>query len=348
MIKQFTEKELQTIIESFVKELKRADQGEKTNFSYSIHELSDQNTLINSGQAIVIGGSNFQSCRITDNSLDLGSLVSEELPSMISKEILMDVILRNVDDDVNNVAVNFAFPLRPTLRNGLLDGKLIRGTKDHTLVGCVDHEIGKLIEDECSAIGKDVTVTVANDTICLILAGLEFSEEKYLAGGVVGTGFNFGFFKDNGTVVNIESGNFKSFEISDSGRIIDKESSNPSEQLYEKEVAGGYLHKHYNIIKQKNICNDSKDLSLLAQNGDDIAQALFRRSASLVAAEIVALYRFKNHKELNCVIEGSLFWKGWNYKDMVLYYCDQMGVGPDALKILSVDHSSLQGALHLL
>jgi hexokinase len=348
VVKQYSYTQLHDISYRLYEELIKADNGEKTDFAYSIHELSKKKDLSDSSQVMVIGGSNFQSCRVINNKLDLEHVVSEELSSITSKKILMDVVLRNILPDVKSLAVNFAFPLTPTVRNGILDGKLIRGTKNHTLNGCEGFEIGFLIEEECKLKDRDLSVTVANDTICLILAGLRGSEEKYLAGGVVGTGFNFGFFRDDGSVVNIESGNFKNFISSDTGIIIDKESSNPNEQLYEKEVAGAYLYKHYNLLKGRDICANSKELSRLATDGDKTAQELFQRSASLVASEIAALYKLKNHEKLNCVIEGSLFWKGWNYKEMVTQYCSELAVAPESLKIFFVENSSLQGAMHLL
>lgn len=345
---QYTQSELLKFSDSFMEELKKADAGKATDFAYSIHEFYESDRIPDESQLMVIGGSNFQSCRVINNRPDLENIISEELPLMTSEKILMDVVYRNIHSSTKYLAVNFAFPLTPVMRDNRLDGILIRGTKGHTLDDCINRAVGEIIENHCREKGLDIKVSLANDTICLILAGLESGEKNNLVGGVVGTGFNFGFFKDNSTVVNLESGNFKKFTVTDTGAIIDKESSNQGEQFLEKEVGGAYLFKHYNILKGHEACNNTEELSMLAEQGDEVAQNIFERSASLVAAEIAAIYFFKEKKQITCIIEGSLFWKGWNFKEFVYEYCEKLGVSRESLETIYVEHSSLKGAMRLL
>lgn len=195
---------------------------------------------------------------------------------------------------------------------------------------------------------------MANDTVCLILAGLQAGTWENIVGGVVGTGLNFGFFLDKNTVVNLEAGNFNKFPQSESGKYIDEHSLNKGVNTFEKEVAGGYLYQHFNYYVKKNALaapqlHSSKDLSTIGISDEikTLYEALWHHSASLLACEIAGIYQFKQQKELIFVMDGSLFWKGYNYMELVKDYLSQLEVAYNAISFQKIEKSSILGAAHL-
>ena len=100
---------------------------------------------------------------------------------------------------------------------------------------------------------KKIIASTANDTICLLLSGLIDHPWSKIAGGIVGTGLNFAIFLDEHTSVNIEAANFDKFICSDECKEIDSESAKPGAALFEKETAGAYLYRHFNIILEKKV-----------------------------------------------------------------------------------------------
>ncbi len=54
-----------------------------------------------------------------------------------------------------------------------------------------------------------------------------------------------------------------------------------------------------------------------------IARRLFEHSASLIACQIAGITEFKK-RDMTFVMEGSLFWIAWRYKQMVETYVKQL------------------------
>ena len=145
-----------------------------------------------------------------------------------------------------------------------------------------------------------------------------------IVAGIVGTGTNFAFFLNKNTAVNLESGNSNHFPQSKTKKIIDRSSTNPEEQLFEKEVAGAYLFRHYQVNQSKkanHFPQSTLDLNHLACQGDRLAQKFFERSSALIASQIAGIYLFKKYylktistdsaqlkPPLTFVMEGSVFW----------------------------------------
>jgi hexokinase len=137
--------------------------------------------------------------------------------------------------------------------------------------------------------------------------------------------------------------------------IIDEVSMNPGEQLLEKEVSGAYLYRHYNLYAcQLDLKKDIKSTihlnTLAINNGSEgaLAQAIFERSASLAAAEIAAIYDFRQQKHLVFLIEGTLFWNGWKYREMVYDYLSRLGLALGQVQIKKIEKSYILGAAQLL
>ena len=198
-------------------------------------------------------------------------------------------------------------------------------------------------------------MSVANDSVCLLLSGLGGHNLQELSAGIVGTGVNFAFFSDKNTIINLESGNFSKFSPSPITLEIDTASQEKGKYLFEKEVAGGYLYKHFNIlIKQKNInyppISSTEHLSKLAQEylGEvsDLAKELLVHSAQFAACAIAGITKFKGHN-MTFVMQGSLFWEGYKYKETVENTVKEL-IPEHEIKFVRIENAGILGAIKLL
>jgi len=356
---------LQTIRDNFLNELTLAQQGKPTSLAFIKNPLSQQ-SLVNDKeifQTLVVGGAVFKNALVkkTNNQINFIKQKNSPLPIFDTKNDFLAFFVRQIDPQVKIVGLNFAYHLQPLLRNGLLDGKFITPTKESRFSGLINKLVGQELENYVlEKIKRRVRVAVANDTICLLLSTPPSLTRCLLAAGVVGAGTNFAFYLDQKTIVNLESGNFDKFTQTESGKIVDKNSANPGQQLFEKEVSGSYLYQHYNLLID---CSEriasTLELTRLAKNGNQLAQKLLERSASLIACQIAAISLFKNFKparpaggfkisNLKFVMEGSLFWQGWHYKQMVEKYLKKLGVSEKAIKFIKIENSSIVGASRLV
>lgn len=363
--------DLKKIRDNFVAELTLSAQGQKTSLAFIKNPLP-QKTLVDNGQVfqvMVVGGSLLEKAlvRKQEDKIIILSYAKETLPLLTDREFFLSFIEKHINPEVNTVALNFTYPLKPLLRNNILDGQLIYGTKEHQFNGLLNKIVGQEIENHIFGKHKrEIRVTVANDTICLILAGLTKTNWENLVAGAVGTGMNFAFFLDKNTVVNLESGNFDKFPQTKTGKEIDKKSANPSKYLFEKEVAGRYLYQHYNLICQKlnldtSLLSSTYNLNQLLNylNHDRvrdkltikiIARQLLERSASLIACQVAGIYLFKQLRRdpsLTFIMEGSLFWQGWHYKENVKKYLERLSIPKNAIKFIKIKDSSIIGAAKL-
>jgi hexokinase len=359
-IKKYTISELQQIRENLVTEFIDANNGKKNSLAFAKNVIERKNfDIAKKEQVVVIGGSNLVTAIVekVDGHIKVISQKSKELPVFKTKQILLDFILEHIEDGVDKIGLNFAYPMNSLTRDGKIEGELIRGTKEHTFDGLINQNVGQELEKYIlEKTGRKVNVFVANDTVCLVLSGIEKDQAINLVGGVVGTGFNFGFFLDDNTVVNLESGNFNNFPQTDTGEILDKDSVHPGMQIWEKEIAGAYLYQHYNYYidkfeKDVKKISSTAELSMIADGAEgdyELAQSLFERAASMVATQISAIYDFKGKKAITVIIEGSLYWKGWNFSKFVNQYLTELGIKSNEIKIVEIDNSSVVGAAHLV
>lgn len=351
----------QKIKHAFVQELQKASIGESSSISYFKHKLPE-NPIISSGivQGIVIGGTNYiiSSEKIAQNGTrEVLQRKTGKLPVFDRKETLFSFLLEHLDPQALAIGVNFGFPLLPTSgRQGELDGILFTGTKEHSFTDMIYKKIGQEIKNLFSLhFDRNIPISVANDTVCLTLAG-DGSEDGSM---IAGTGFNIGIKKGNNIVVNLEVGNFDKFEPSQFTKIIDERSEKPGKQLFEKVISGKYLAEVFNIKAEKlNIhapkLSTSQELSALSQevNDDDankLARKLLERSAFMVATALAGIYEFEERKDTITIIgEGSLLWKGWHYIQNIEKQLEELGLSKDAIRIKHVQNSSINGAIGLI
>lgn len=347
----------QQVREAFAEELSHAFKGNMSSISYLQHKLPER-PLIQKGivQGIVIGGTNYITT-IEDvlsdgkrNTLDLKTGI---LPNLKDKGTLLSFLKEHVSNQALAVGINFGFPLEPVLGpHGELDGKLIEPTKEHAFDGLIGSTIGDLVRE---AFERDIPVSVANDTVCLTLAGNDDEDGSMIAG----TGFNIGLRQAGNIVVNLEAGNFDKFEPSEAIVAVDTFSDMPGKQLFEKIISGKYLAEVFNIKAEKMgliipKLTTSQELSALSQEEDDgdannIARKLLERSAFLVAAALAGVYDFTDRPQsLTIIGEGSLLWRGWRYTENIEKQLGKLGVPKNAIRIKHVQDSSIRGAIGLL
>ncbi len=319
-----------SIKDSFVRELASASRSQKTSLPFIVHQLP-KTPLVKEGdvfQVIKVGGSILQKSNVMSvgGTVVVKTFEEERLPIFTTKDVFLSVIEKHISPKTTVLAVNFAYPLKPVFAKGTLDGELVMGTKEHAFQGLVGQRVGETIERYIrSKFDRTVRVSVANDTICLALSGLTVHKPAEVCGGIVGTGMNFAVFLDDTHVVNLEAANFDKFPQSQEGKQIDAQSLTRGRSLFEKEVSGAYLHHHLNILLTKNqirhpAVGSTHEMDRLARGNihkvSSLARRLFERSASLIACQIAGIAEFKK-RDMVFVMEGSLFWVGWNYRATV-------------------------------
>ena len=366
--------DLKTISHSFSSELQTAYEGKQNSLSFLIHKLPLQPSIEEDSQVqvMVFGGTIFKTALFQKKEgqfIQLGDESEKKTPLFVDKNTFVQFVLQELKENVQYLALNFSYPIKPYLNKGLLDGILLRGTKQHQFIGFIGESVGKIVQMAILEKRKfPISVAIANDAVCLVLSKANRHNWNTIIGGIVGTGANYALTLPNREVINLESGNFNTFPISESGMQVDSESTNAGKQLIEKEIAGAYLFKHYNYYVKKDsidtpLLTSTTQLSEIAKNiihvGSKIAQLILERSAALTAAQMAGIYQFKTDflavrtdtrsapTTLLFVMEGNLFWYGWNYKVNVERYLHDLGLN-EAISITKNEHHSIKGALTLL
>lgn len=352
--------DLQTIKTSFVKELEKGSRGEEISLPFIKHQLSTV-SIVEQGEVfetLVIGGSFYQKAVMKKVNGSIQILKHEQgpQPPFLTQADLMIFVEHHIEPEVKTVALNFAYPMTPVTRDGRLDGILQSGSKENTFEGLVGKQVGEEIEKYMKENhDRTLTISAANDTICLLLSGLVHHEWDSIAAGIVGTGLNFAIFLDEHTTVNLEAADFNRFKQSEAGKEIDRTSVAPGSALYEKEISGAYLYQHYNIeIKRRNLevpeISSTKELEARLRDDNPAIAALAREimdhSAGLVAAQIAGIMEFSK-RDLVFIMQGSLYWKGNQYKEtverLVTELCPEYSASYE-----NVLHSDLFGAAKLV
>lgn len=355
----FSVDELKKIASNFADELTKANSNEPTSLQFLKNTLPDTDLIKKDEifQIFTLGGSNFENALIQNKENDI-EILDHKISPFKGFENFFEFLKSNLHPEVTWVAINFAYPVIPVVRDHKLDGRLIKATKEHSLTQLEGKIVGEEIEKYfLENANRKINVVLANDTICLALAGKFKDKSLDIIGGVVGTGVNFSIFLNENTIVNLESGNFDKFEFSESGKIIDEKSLIKGGQKFEKEVSGRYLYEHFNIIKNQlgidiEDLKDTKEIDVLAMRKHTVegklADAILERSASLVAAQIYGICQFKKTNKITAVIEGSLFWRGLLYKEKVEYYMEKFELSKDKVNFYKIEKSSIYGASKLL
>ena len=353
----------QQIKQNFLAELTFASQNQPSSLSF-MKNLLPNKPLITEGivQGIVIGGTNYILSTEEIKAKGERTILDRKtgiLPTFTDRQSLSHFLLEHIDQRADAIGLNFGFPILPvTGSHGQLDGKIIHGTKEHTFTGAND-PLGEMIQALfLQRYHKNIPVSVANDTVCLLLSGVGTEQGSLIAG----TGINIGLRLDRSeqnTIVNLEIGNFDKFELSPILKRIDAESEKPGEQLFEKVTSGKYLSLYFNEkIKELGITmlpfETSQELSALSlvetpSPSSELAREILMRSAYLVATAIATVYEFaKQPSKFSIIGEGSMLWNGWQYQEHMKQQFTALGIPAEAIEIKHVQDSSINGAIGLV
>lgn len=345
---------LKQIRDNFAQELKQAASGKKTSLAFIPNPLP-RKAAVKGGetfQVLVIGGSIFETAigEKRKGKIVISHLQKAPFGTFATENDLFSFIFRFINTHIQVLGLNFAFPVRPVVRKGRLDGIYIGSAeKQHGLVGLRGKLVGKALERYLKQNKRTVIVTIGHDLLYLGLSALQIEQQSRLVCGIVGTGCNFGFFRDSKTLINTEAGRFNKFDQTETGKIIDAQSKSVGKKRFEKEVSGLYLYQHFNLLSSSHVpLSSTEELSRLASDGNRVAQQLIERSASLVACQIDGIYRFKGQSKMTFVMEGSLFGRGWCYREMVNGHLEKLDVPKGAIKFLDIENSAIRGAAALV
>ncbi len=304
-------------------------------------------------QVIAIGGSHMKNALMQKkgDSINLLKKTKVKVPTFNDETTFLTFVEKHLNIESSHLVINLAQMLEPVIRGNIFDGRLVGSSKEHEFAGLIGKVVGEEVEKYIAQkLQRKIHVSVINDVTCLVLSGLQMSDWNIIVGGIVGTGVNFGYFLDRYTIINTESGAFRALRQTETGRALDKQSNKPGEFIFEKEVSGRYLFQHFNILLKDYQCSSTEKLSHIARSDDknaQIAQKLFERSASLIATHMTAIFMYKSQKNLVFAMEGSLFWEGWNYENMVIDYIQKLGVSAGSIKMVNIEDNSLFGAAQL-
>ncbi|MCX7996544.1 MAG: hypothetical protein N2691_02155 [Patescibacteria group bacterium] len=313
--------------DAFVEEMKLAAKGQKTSIPFIKQRIAEHPAVAEGEtfQVLIIGGSVYKwsLAQRSGSTVSFDDQTQGALPAFNDRTTFLNFILGLISPEVSSVAMNIAYALTPTFRNGLMDGVLLWGSKEHSFTGLIGVDIGKAIEDHAAAAGRTIRVAVANDTICLLLSGRDEYPWNAFACGIAGTGLNFALFSDPVTAVNLQSGEFDKLELTPEATELDSQSQVPGSALLEKETAGAYLFRKYQIgLKQRGIeapaINSTAELDGIAADeshpGSALAREILEYSAALVAMQASALAEFQGGN-LTVRVAGGLFWNGYGYRE---------------------------------
>jgi hexokinase len=351
---------LTTITQAFVTELSDAAAGKQTSLPFIQHQLP-QTTKVRDGetmQVIAIGGSIAKTALIrkTNDTLLIRQRSEKVQPVFRTIQDLETFVLELFDADVSHLAVNFAYPMQPVFENDLLDGVLLHGTKENTFYGLENQRIGAwFAASYAHRFKKPITVSCANDTVCLLLSGMTEYIPKTFAAGIVGTGINAALFLDEKTIVNLEAANFARFPLSEPAKRVDQHSESPGTALFEKETGGAYLYKHFNeLIEMKSLpyspIDSTHTLKKIACNpshpAHSLAEALITHSAAYIGCMLAAITAFSG-RNLTFIMEGSFFWEENIYKQLVEQTLQTL-IPDNTFLLTRSEESTILGAAKLL
>jgi hexokinase len=348
--------QMMTITRNFVSELRLAQKGKNSSLSFIRHILERNPTSYkNKFQVLVIGGTVCQKALVLqiNHQANILSIKKVPIPIFTTKKDFLKFIFKHYDGTSSRLMLNFAFPMKPITDHGMLDGILLTGTKNHAFSGLINKQIGKSINEFFyEKLSKNIEVCVANDTICLLLSGLKKNTWDQLACGIMGTGTNLAIFATENELVNLESANFNKFSQNVQTKLIDKFSIHPGKGIFEKETAGAYLYQHFNLITNtigrfQNI-HTTEELNNISKNDTKfsfLARQIIQRSAMLLSCQIAGITLYLK-KDLIFIMEGSLFWNGWKYKETVEKHLVQL-IPKYTVSFEKIPHSQIIGATNL-
>lgn len=242
----------------------------------------------------------------------------------------------------------FSYPARPTPDG---DAVILRWTKELFVNDTIGQKAGQMLRDRLNATNPGLMgkpISVINDTVAALLAGMTASKADAYIGLIVGTGTNMAMIFPPAHIpkltenshwqtalpVNLESGNFHPPHLNPWDEALDASSHNPSRQRFEKAVSGFYLPYLFKLACPRSDVNpesgsaalfhkaystESSDKGNIPTAEAAIARQIIERSAKLTAASlagvITVLVETTRAASVSITAEGGLFQAHRRYKE---------------------------------
>ncbi len=292
-----------------------------TNFRASIVEFKD-------GKATVV-----ESLKLPLSKNETAGFNQEKLHEVMASCICR---LKNLDSTVTRIGYCFSYPAASRL-NG--DAILLRWTKGINIPDMIEKPVGepllKYLNNYKNINTTFESIKVINDTVACLFAGLDEAGYDTYIGLIVGTGTNMAGLmrldkveklhsQDQKLIpINLESGNFRPPYMTVIDNLVDAMSNNKDQQRFEKAISGGYLGEllKTSFPEEKIKYNfDGGDLACMLNAPAaypaaqvKVAQAIYDRSAKLVAASLAGLVQVlvdqdASLKNMALAADGSVFW----------------------------------------
>ncbi|GMY34375.1 hexokinase-1 [Fagus crenata] len=251
--------------------------------------------------ALDLGGTNFRVLRVQLGG-EVNGIVNQEfaevsIPSDLmvgTSEALFDFIAAELAKFVDQEGQDFQLPTGrqrelgftfsfPVMQSSIASGNLIRWTKGFYIDDAVGQDVVAELTRAMEKKGLDMRVSaLVNDTVGT-LAGGRYSNKDVIAAVILGTGTNAAYVerahaipkwhgllpRSGEMVINMEWGNFNSshLPLTEYDHVLDAESLNPGEQIFEKIISGMYLGE----IVRRVLCRMAEEASFF---GDTIPPKL--------------------------------------------------------------------------
>lgn len=184
---------------------------------------------------------------------------SSELFGFIASELAKFVADEDKGNSFSNgknreLGFTFSFPVR---QHSIASGTLVKWTKAFCIEDAVGEDVVGKLQTAMEKQGLDIHVAALINDAVGTLAGARYYDEDVIAGVIFGTGTNAAYVEkanaipkwegdlpnSGDMVINMEWGNFNScrLPVTEYDQVLDKESLNPGEQIYEKLTSGMYL-----------------------------------------------------------------------------------------------------------
>lgn len=229
----------------------------------------------------------------------------------------------------------FSYPATSTINR---DAVLLDWTKGIAVPHTRGKPIGEMLIRHVKQRHKELrisAVSVINDTVASLFAGLTRPEIDACIGLIVGTGTNMAAFMDAAFIsklsqglnwkgqipINLESGNFIPPHLTRYDDAVDAASENKGAQRFEKAASGLYLSRIFKSVfpdakldpdaGAKGLIRLYRDAGPCRTGEAAVAKSLYSRSAKLTAAALTGLVCVLSQQQpirrVRVVAEGGLF-----------------------------------------
>jgi hexokinase len=338
-----------------------------------------------------LGGTNYRMAVVEFDSTGRPTIHPDngwkkDLSVMKSEGFTCEDLFREQTDPIASIRIDkpmpigycFSFPAE-SLEDG--DARLVHWNKGIHIDEMIDCEVGKpLMEYFNRNAGTQFTgIKVINDTVASLFAGAAESGYDSYIGLIVGTGTNMAPFMPAEKIkkleghghkgmlpINLESGNFVPPHRTEYDLAVDAASDTPGLQLFEKAISGYYLGEILKAVFPETEFErkfDGERLNNMLNYPDlykpeyvETAEAIYQRSARLVAASIAGLVMVMRRqspdmRRILLTAEGGLYWsrnsKGTDYNKIVAATLAELlaenGMPDVSVEVKCMDNANLIG-----